>query len=250
MSDYQQNIVNAEKTATYYNNLWTTVGAKLHYTEISRARFIVDSIRKFVGCNGLKILDFGCGRGWMAPFLSPLGSVTGIDFSPIGIQFAKENYGKHADFLLADSQSSVFDILRDYCFDVVVCSEVIEHVPNHLELLSQIYQLLYPHGWCMFTTPNGNVWPQFSRDPQYRNKLQPIENWVTTRQLASLFQQAGFRILIHEGRPVYEFRVGFAGWLQRRPIESLFKKMGLYSFYGRLILPNALYQVTVAQKII
>ncbi len=249
MVDTKQNIVTATKTATYYDRLWSTLGTKLHYTEINRVRFVVDSIREFVGCTELKILDFGCGRGWMAPFLSPLGSVTGVDFSPVGIRFARENYGEHASFLLADSHSPDLGLPHDSRFDVVVCSEVIEHSSVHSALLLQIIGFLRPGGWCMLTTPNGNVWPQFSRHPQYSTQLQPVENWVTTRQLVTLFREAGFRIVRHEGRPVYEFHNGFIGSLQRRSVEAFFAVLGLHHLWGRLILPTALYQVVAAQKI-
>ena len=249
MFDSQPNLATAAKTAAYYDHLWITLGTRLHYTEINRVRFAADSIREFAGCTGLKILDFGCGRGWMAPFLSPLGSVTGLDFSPAGIQFAQENYGEHASFLLADADSPTLGLPAGSPFDVVVCSEVIEHVPDHPALLRQLAGFLRPWGWCMLTTPNGNVWPQFSRDPRYRTQLQPVENWVTTRQLRALFRQAGFRLMRHEGRPVYEFRIGFAGWLQRHRIEMLVHRLGLYHLHARLILPTALYQVIAAQKI-
>jgi len=248
MLDSQRNLENAAGTATYYDHLWPTLGTKLHYTEINRVRFLVEGIREFAGCAGLKILDIGCGRGWMAPFLSPLGSVTGVDFSPAGIQFARENYGEHASFLLADAASPTLGLPAGVRFDVVVCSEVIEHVPEHLSLLRQVAGFLRPDGWFMLTTPNGNVWPQFGRDPRYLTQLQPVENWVTTRQLVALFRQAGFLIVRHEGRPVYEFRIGFTGWLQRRRVEMLSRRLGLYHLWGRLILPTALYQVVAAQK--
>ena len=249
MFDSQRNLETAVETAAYYDRPWSTLGTKLDYTEINRVRFVLDSIREFVGCTGLKILDFGCGRGWMAPFLSPLGSVTGIDFSPTGIEFARESYGDHASFVLADSHSPSLGLPDDSQFDVVVCSEVIEHVPVHSALLAQIAGFLCPGGWCMLTTPNGNVWPQFSRHPGYSAQLQPVENWVTTGRLVTLLRQAGFRIVRHEGRPVYEFRIGFAGRLQRRRVEALFRRLGLYHLWGRLILPTALYQAVAAQKI-
>jgi len=63
MVDAQQNVVIATQTATYYDHLWSSLGTELHYTEVNRMRFVVDSIREFVGCTDLKILDFGCGRG-------------------------------------------------------------------------------------------------------------------------------------------------------------------------------------------
>lgn len=247
-TDSQRNRDGAAKTAAYYSRLWPTLGTKLHYTEINRVRFLVEGIREFAGHSGLRILDLGCGRGWMAPFLSPLGSVTGIDFSPGGIQFARENYGEYARFLLAEPHSPSLGLPDDSQFDVVVCSEVIEHVAVHSAMLFQIAGFLRPGGWCMLTTPNGNVWPQFSCHPEYSTQLQPVENWITPGQLAALFRQVGLRIARHEGRPVYEFRTGSTRWLQGRRIEELLRGLGLQHFWGRLILPSALYQAVAAQK--
>jgi 2-polyprenyl-3-methyl-5-hydroxy-6-metoxy-1,4-benzoquinol methylase len=246
--DETSNNDTAVKNIDYYNQLWITLGSELDITELNRVRFIVESIRDFCSRPNLTILDFGCGRGWMTPYLSPLGSVTGIDFSPVGIDFAKEHYPAHAKFYLADSTSNTLGLPANYYYDIVVCSEVIEHVPHPLELLKQIARFLPKKGWCILTTPNGNVWPQFSKDPRFIPQLQPIENWLTPKQLKKLFRQAGFRIARHEGRPVYSFTPGIVGKFQRPIIDVLFSKLDLRHIYHRLILPTALYQMVAAQK--
>lgn len=249
MFDSQRNRATGTQSVVYYDRLWSTLSTKLNYLEINRVRFVVESIRELVGCTGLQILDLGCGRGWMAPYLSPLGSVTGVDFSLFGIQFAREKYGEHANFLQADADSPTLGLPAGSQFDVVVSSEVIEHVPEQLALLRQIAGFLRPGGWCILTTPNGNVWTQFSSDPKNRAHLQPVENWVTPEQVAALFRATGFRIVRHEGQPAYEFRSGLSGLLQRHRVRVLFRKLGLYHVYGRLVLPIALYQVVAAHKI-
>jgi len=101
----------------------------------------------------------------------------------------------------------------------------------------------------MLTTPNGNVWSEFSAMPTYQSQLQPIENWLTTDNLNKLLTEKGFKIYWHEGRPVYAFRKGFSGVLQRRTIWKLFKIFNLESLYFKLILPTALYQMVAAQKV-
>lgn len=249
MAEHPRNLLTAVKTASYYDRLWTTSNAELHYTEMNRIDFIVRNIRTYVGESRLKILDFGCGRGWMAPFLSPLGEVVGIDFSPSGIRCARERYSDHSQFVLADIRLSNLGLPEGLRFDVVVCSEVIEHVPDHLMVLKQIAGFLRGEGWCMLTTPNGNVWPRFSQDERFRAQLQPVENWVGTGELQRLLKEAGFRVEIHEGRPMYDFRVGIRGWLQFRMFDWLLRNLRLYGWYGRTILPTALYQVVAAQKL-
>jgi len=51
------------------------MGCKLDRNEVNRAKFIVDSLRKYLGKGDLHILDFGCGRGWLAPFLAPFAQL-------------------------------------------------------------------------------------------------------------------------------------------------------------------------------
>lgn len=248
MDKMNSNVKSAVAHSGYYDRLWQRLGLKLDYTEANRAKFIVDNIRRYVGRNDLSILDFGCGRGWMAPFLALFGSVTGIDFSRSGIEFARINYGNYGVFILCDPESDTLGLPHDLQFDVIVSSEVIEHVPDHYAYLYQVYRFLKPDGWLMLTTPNGNVWQEFSAIPSYRSQLQPIENWLTTERLRRLFTEAGFKIHRHEGCPVYEFKKGIRGLLQGRIICKLFTLLKLEQLYYELILPTALYQMIVAQK--
>ncbi len=243
-----RNTATATGTSGYYDRLWAQHGVELGYIDRSRAEFVVAALREIRRDGGLSILDLGCGRGWMAPFLSPFGSVTGIDFSPEGIRIAREAYGQHARFLLAQADAPMLGLPGDARFDVVVCSEVIEHVAEPAALLRQIAGLLHPGGWCLLTTPNGNVWTRFRSDPRFVDQLQPIENWLTTRGLAALLRQEGYRVVRHEGRPAFSFRVGPGGLVQRRSIERACKALGLGRAYWRAIRPTALYQVVVARK--
>ena len=247
MSESSENRSTARQSASYYDQLWSKASRELHYTEVDRAQFVVGSVRDFVRKDGLQILDLGCGRGMMAPCLSPLGSVTGIDFSSHGIQIARERYGEHANFVVTDADSPTLGLAADLQFDVVVCSEVIEHVPSPLALLQQVAMFLRPGGWCMLTTPNKHVWPQYSES--MRSYLQPVENWLAPCQIRALFQKAGFRVIRHEGLVACEFRYGTIGWwLQRGRVKRLFRGLGLDHLYGRLVLPSALYQAVSAQK--
>jgi 2-polyprenyl-3-methyl-5-hydroxy-6-metoxy-1,4-benzoquinol methylase len=250
MTDFNQNIKTAVTNSGYYDQLWPTLGRKLDYTEVNRARFIVDSLQEYLGQGNLQILDFGCGRGWLAPFLAPFGTVTAIDFSEVGIDFAKSNYGNYANFILADPDSDTLGLPPALKFDVIISSEVIEHVLNHSNYIEQIYAFLKPHGWLMLTTPNGNVWSEYSIIPLYRSRLQPIENWLTPKDLNQLLEEKGFKIYRHEGRPYYEFRQGASGVvLQRWAIWQLFRMFKSESLYFKFILPTALYQMVVAQKV-
>jgi 2-polyprenyl-3-methyl-5-hydroxy-6-metoxy-1,4-benzoquinol methylase len=246
--NFQLNVKTAIANSDYYDKLWPSLGRNLNYTEINRIKFIVDSLREYLGEGNFQILDLGCGRGWMAPFLSPFGTITAIDFSEVGIEFAKTNYGDFATFILADPNSSTLGLPLDFKYDVIVSSEVIEHVPNHCEYIQLIHNLLKPGGWLILTTPNGNVWSEFSTNHIYKSQLQPIENWLTTMSLKKILTDMGFNVLRHEGRPVYDFRIGLCGKLQTERIHKIFKTLKIESTYYKLILSTSLYQMVAAKK--
>jgi 2-polyprenyl-3-methyl-5-hydroxy-6-metoxy-1,4-benzoquinol methylase len=237
----------ASNNSKYYDVFWQDLGRDLHYTEVMRGKFIVNSFQEFVGGTEKQILDLGCGRGWMATFLSPFGKVQGVDFSPKGIEFAKANYGQYGEFHLANPASETLGLDNDLRFDVVVNSEVIEHAENPVTLIKQIRNFLKPQGWLLMTTPNGNVWPEWETDRRFVHTLQPVENWLKPSRLSQILRAEGFSIHLHEGRPMYEFRVRNHPWLQRQIFHRLFTALGWERKYFRRILMDALYQVVVAR---
>jgi 2-polyprenyl-3-methyl-5-hydroxy-6-metoxy-1,4-benzoquinol methylase len=240
------NNATASGTATFYESWWPGFAKEPDGEERIRMSFIVDALNDFAADKNLEILDLGCGRGWLAPFLSRYGTLTGIDFAPAGIAFAQHNFSEHGTFLLADAGSPSLGLAETMRFDVVVCSEVIEHVPDQLALLMQIAQLLRVDGLCILTTPNGNIWPEFEKT-RSRETLQPLENWIRPSRLQFLLREAGFAVLRHEGRATYE-RFGYFSAFQHRKVRFLFQHLKLEHLYGRLVRSSALYQVVAARK--
>jgi len=238
---------NAVANASYYDRLWPALGRKLHETELMRAEFVVNGLRNLASPPPCEILDLGCGRGWFAPFLAPYGSVTGVDYAEKGIRLAREYYGEYCDFRLAESTSDEIGLAEYRRFDVVVSSEVIEHVEDHIAFVRQLRHLLKPGGLLFLTTPNGNVWDRFVHDRRYVHALQPTENWLSPSKLSQILRAEGFLILTHEGRAFSGARYGRQSFLQRRSVQGFFKAIGWERRYGRWILMDALYQVVAAR---
>lgn len=96
------------------------------------------------------VLEVGCGYGYLTYALAKEGfSVTGIDISEHAIKSAKENFGDHFSTESMNELSS-----RNIKFDLIISTEVIEHVDEPSEFFGLCVSLLKPDGKILLTTPN------------------------------------------------------------------------------------------------
>jgi SAM-dependent methyltransferase len=235
------------RSSKYYDELWATLGERLHETELMRRNFIRQAIGNYAPKREITILDLGCGRGWLAGDLSNCGRVTGVDFSAETLELARSRFGGRAQFVVADPDSPTWGLPPDAKFDVVVCTEVIEHVQDAESFVCQVRNMLLPGGLLLLTTPNGNVWNDYTRDRRFLHALQPVENWLTPSRVSQLLRSAGFTIVVHEGRVVRECRYGKRPWFQRRIVWRCIKLLGREASYYRAIVMDAFCQVLVCQ---
>ncbi len=99
------------------------------------------------------ICDLGCGNGYMAGRLAALGyQVTGVDASQSGLAIARLNYPK-VRFVeaLIDARISETTGLRE--FDLVLSSDVIEHLYRPADLLEAAASVIKPSGHFVVGTP-------------------------------------------------------------------------------------------------
>ena len=75
-----------------------------------------------------QILDLGCGRGWLTNLLSFYGNVTGLEPVSDVVLYSKKLF-PDLDFVHGDSKKMI-NLRRKVNYDIIVSSEVIEHIPN------------------------------------------------------------------------------------------------------------------------
>ena len=171
-----------EQQKSYYDTNWLNcVNRKRGEDKICRIEFIVSSIEKLKSKHRLKIIDLGCGRGWITNALSKYGDLVGIDLS---ISAAKKLY-PHLKFIQANI---VTDEIKGK-YNIVVSSEVIEHLSFEYQRIyvKKAYNLLNEAGYIILTTPNKPKAENLFKESFISSEqLQPIENWLDKESLSLL----------------------------------------------------------------
>jgi 2-polyprenyl-6-hydroxyphenyl methylase / 3-demethylubiquinone-9 3-methyltransferase len=112
--------------------------------------------KKFgAGCAGLRVLDIGCGGGFLAEEFAALGcQVTGVDPSPVSINAARAHAagrGLSIDYLVGAGEELP---VPDAAFDVACCCDVLEHVSDAGRVIGETARVLRPGGLYLFDTIN------------------------------------------------------------------------------------------------
>jgi len=230
----------------FYSMFWNSPAwgsAQPNEDEKLRAKSITKFIEEFVRTNAetpnLRILDLGCGRGWLTSILASYGSVLGIDPVPAAIERARVLF-PDVNVRVGDSANLISEGLEAQ-FDLIVSSEVIEHVVRAQKesFLRDIYRLLKPGGFAILTTPRGELWKLWSR---IETEEQPVEEWISERELQQLCESAQFRIVAKDRVFV---RYCF-DWLSR--IAARNTKLAYIGLQERLRYHRAIYQVVLLRR--
>lgn len=140
-------------------------------------------------CEGRRLLDVGCGLGQLVKVAGDRGwDSLGIDQSSTAVQIANR---LGANVERRDFFSEELDGRR---FDVIVMTELVEHVARPRDFLERAFRMLAPGGLFYVTTPNfdsltrrvvGGAW-----DPIHPQHV----SYFVTETLVRCVREAGFRL--------------------------------------------------------
>jgi len=146
-----------------------------------------------------RILDVGCGNGFTCgEFLRRGCKVVGIDLSPQGIAIAKSTYPK-GRFEVLPADSNLLVNLDEEPFDLVVSTEVVEHLYAPRQYARGCFDALKPGGRFVCTTPYHGYWKNLAiaiagKWDSHANPLWDgghIKLW-SRHTLSALLEEAGF----------------------------------------------------------
>lgn len=143
----------------HYGERWYTANddpvALLRAENKTKTKWILEKLKNYPPTQH-KVLDVGCGAGFLANALAGKGySVTGVDLSEpsLGIARKHDATGK-VEYINANALSLPFE---DGTFSVITCLDFLEHVPNPEEVIRECARVLKPGGVFFFHTFNRNL---------------------------------------------------------------------------------------------
>ena len=153
---------------------------------------------------GSRVLDIGCGNGrhTAAVMALPVGLATGMDTNFEDLQSAEDRLNLHhrLDAISGEKWAlACADALRipfrEGAFDAVICSEVLEHIPDHRGAIAEAFRVLRPGGMLAVSVPR--FWPEkicWRLSKAYANTDGGHIRMYRKRQLIELLTATGNRV--------------------------------------------------------
>jgi 2-polyprenyl-3-methyl-5-hydroxy-6-metoxy-1,4-benzoquinol methylase len=123
----------------------------------ARGKALVDRIRPQIPASACRSLDVGCGFGGVMYSLAAQGmDAVGIDLDPVRIPLAQANCldsGGKAHAFIGDVLDD--DMVKNIGkFDIITCTDVLEHVKDPRQAMQNMVSLLNPGGILYLEVPN------------------------------------------------------------------------------------------------
>jgi len=137
------------------------------------------------GFQGKRVLEVGCGLGGFCIHIAKEdGESIGLDISRSAIQKAKDlvkqfNVQNNIEFIIGDARFVPF---KDQSYNIVICSETLEHVEDYEQAFNEIVRVVENSGHIGITVPNllSTMFPAYIilliiGQPQHAKKFLRVE---------------------------------------------------------------------------
>jgi len=168
-----------------------------------------ETIKQLALSRGERVLDIGCGPGFLCESMADIvgrdGAVVGIDISSDLVALCKRRSApKWLSYEVGDATQLA---QPDASFDVVVCTQVAEYIPEVNRAISEAFRVVKRGGRAMFLATDWDAVVWHSETPDRMALV--LKSWEAhcahphlPRSLANRLVRAGFRF---DGASVFPF---------------------------------------------
>ncbi len=182
-----------------------------------KARTMIAVLQDYleVSLSNSTVLNVGGSAGFIDYYLSKhFKSVVSIDIDEKAITHAKNNFSnENLKFEIGDAMNLQY---IDETFDVVIATQIYEHVPDAHTMIKEIHRVLKPGGACYFAAGNRLMW----NEPHYNLPLLS----VVPRPMAHLYLR-----LSGKGNYYYEKHLSYWG------LKKLTRRFTIHDYTKALI---------------
>jgi 2-polyprenyl-3-methyl-5-hydroxy-6-metoxy-1,4-benzoquinol methylase len=202
-------------TPEHVQRLWTYWNSKAHLQADNFAFQVGTGIINFLASTGrLKgaALDYGCGLGFLTERLLSRGlECYAAEFSPESVELVNRKFQSYSNWKGAQLVRELPTPFEAGSFDVVTCTEMIEHLSDDLlsGIIREMRRLVRRGGVVLFTTPNDEdlelamTFCPFCEAEFH--KVQHVRKF-TVDSLRALLESHGFEVMFCQNINFHEFQ--------------------------------------------
>lgn len=133
--------------------LYSSRNPTRRWLHVARREWVLDAVRRYAVNRCSRALEVGAGAGIYLPSLaSSCERATVFDHERVFVKHARELATRHPNLEFVVGNIAQCG-MRTGAFQLILCSEVIEHVAESRSALRELYRLLTPEGVLILTTP-------------------------------------------------------------------------------------------------
>ncbi|MCB0366670.1 MAG: methyltransferase domain-containing protein [Bdellovibrionaceae bacterium] len=178
-----------------------------------------------------EILDVGSSTGTNLRLLQEMGfqKYQGVDTSQSSVDWCRE---KKLGFVsLGDAQDLPF---AEAAFDVVLATDVLEHLGDDLKGAQELYRVLRPGGWALVTVPTfQSLWGKQDEVSLHKRRYR-------LSQVAKICLQAGFEV---REKYYFNFLLFAPIWLARQVLKRIPNRIESENQVNTPLMNKVLYRV-------
>jgi len=193
-----------------------------------RHRLMIESLTRIDGLTYKDLID-----GKRILHFSPEVQTTGL------IKPRAKTYCT-ADFMRDDVDEKLdltnMPSIADGSVDLLIAADVLEHVPDHIQGMREIYRVLAPGGWAMLTVPQQDNLEKTWGDPNVTDPEERLRTFgqrdhvrIFGNDMKQLLESVGFKVRVIDEKnfdpALVKRHVLFPPVLSTRPLATNYRKV-------------------------